>query len=181
MVDNDNIKKVLISEKEIEDIITELAQQLNCEYEGKEVVLILVLKGSIVFCADLMRKLRFPVSIETMKVSSYGSGTVSTGELRVDLDIKADIKGKNVLIVEDIIDSGNTLYKLKKMLGEREPESVKICTFLDKPERREADIIADYTGRTIPDEFVVGYGLDYDEKFRELPYVGVLGEWVYAN
>lgn len=181
MTINDSVKKILVSEEEIETIVCSLADKLNFRYKDKEVVLILVLKGSVIFCADLMRKLTFPVILETMKVSSYGSGTVSTGELSIDLDIKTDISGKHVLIIEDIIDSGNTLYKLKKMLGARNPESIAICTFLDKPERREADITADYTGTVIPDEFVVGYGLDYDEKFRELPYVGVLGEWVYEK
>ena len=181
MCEKNPIKNILVSEAEIENIVCDLADKLNVRYGNEEVILILVLKGSVVFCADLMRKLKFPVIMETMKVSSYGSGTVSTGELSVDLDIKTDISGKNVLIVEDIIDSGNTLYKLKKMLSARNPKSISLCTFLDKPERREADVVADYTGKVIPDEFVVGYGLDYNEKYRELPYVGVLGEWVYGK
>jgi len=175
---NDCIKTILISEEEIERIVLELADKLNEEYAGKEAILLLVLKGSVIFCADLMRKLNFPVTLEVMKVSSYGSGTVS-GELRIDYDLKSDIKGKNVIIVEDIIDTGNTLSKLKNLLLGRNPKSVKICTFLDKPERRKADVCADYIGRVIPDEFVVGYGLDYSEKYRELPFVGVLDERVY--
>lgn len=169
----DKIEKVLISEEEIKDIVLKLADRLNVEYQEKEVILVLVLKGSIVFCADLMRNLKFPVILEVMKVSSYGSGTVSNG-VKIDYDLKRDIKGKHVLIIEDIIDTGNTLLNLKNMLLKREPESLKICTFVDKPDRRKVDIEADFCGRVIPDEFVVGYGLDFDERYRELPYVGVL-------
>lgn len=176
---NKDLKCVLITEDEIRKKVETLAETLNNDYDGKTVMLILVLKGSIVFCADLMRKLKFPVVLEIMKVSSYASGTTS-GELRVDLDVLSDVKNKHIIIVEDIIDSGNTLYKLKSMLMQREPASVRICTLLDKPERRQADINADYTGITIPDEFVVGYGLDFNERYRELPYIGVLGEWMYS-
>ncbi len=179
MEGNKDLKSVLISEKEIEKIIEDMAASLNHDMCGKDVVIVLVLKGSVVFCADLMRKLTFPVTLDVMKVSSYRDTTVS-GELSVELDLASDISGRDVLIVEDIIDSGNTLFALKNMLGSRGAKSVSICTFLDKPDRRMADVKADYIGKSIPDEFVVGYGLDYNERYRELPYVGVLGEWVYA-
>lgn len=174
-----DLKGILVNEEEIQKYVAKLAEDLNRDYKDKEVILILVLKGSVVFCADLMRKLDFPVILEIMKVSSYTSGTTS-GNIRVEMDIHTEIKDKHVIIVEDIIDSGNTLFKLRKMLLERGPASLKICTLLDKPDRRQAEIEADYTGLKIPDEFVVGYGLDFNEQYRALPYIGILGEWVYS-
>ena len=180
MTDFSDIKKILITREELEETVKRLSEALNTDYKNKEVILVLILKGSFVFCADLIRMLSFPVLVEMMKVSSYGTGTVSTGKLRIDLDIKTDIAGKDVLIVEDIIDSGNTLSKLKGLLESRDAASVRICTLLDKPERRETDVTVEYTGIQIPDEFVVGYGLDYNERYRELPYIGILDEKVYA-
>lgn len=169
-----NIKEILISEKQIGEAVQRLAETLNKTYGNEEVILVLVLKGSIVFCADLMRRLSFPVVLDVMKVSSYGNGCVSGGDIKISLDLSCDIAGKNVLIVEDIIDSGNTLYKLKSVLSERGPKTLRICTLLDKPARREADISAEYVGIEIPDKFIVGYGLDYAERFRQLPYIAVL-------
>lgn len=169
-----NIKEILISEKQIGEAVQRLADTLNKTYGNEEVLLVLVLKGSIIFCADLMRRLSFPVVLDVMKVSSYGNGCVSGGDIEISLDLSCDIAGKNVLIVEDIIDSGNTLYKLKSVLSERGPKTLRICTLLDKPARREADISAEYVGIEIPDEFIVGYGLDYAERFRQLPYIAVL-------
>lgn len=172
-----NIKEILISEKQIGEAVQRLADTLNKTYGNEEVILVLVLKGSIVFCADLMRRLSFPVVLDVMKVSSYGSGCVSGGDIEISLDLSCDIAGKNVLIVEDIIDSGNTLYKLKSVLSERGPKTLRICTLLDKPARREADISAEFVGLEIPDKFIVGYGLDYAERFRQLPYIAVLEQY----
>ena len=168
------LDKVLIAEEEIAEIVESLSDKINSDFEGEEVLLVVVLKGSLVFAADLMRKLDVPVYIDFMRVSSYGMGTVSSGELNIKLDLSTDIENKNVIIVEDIIDTGNTLYSLKQLLLSRKPKQLKICTLLDKPERRTAEVEADYTGKTIPDEFVVGYGLDCAERYRELPFVGVL-------
>ena len=170
----DKISEILISEEEIIKAVDGLAQKLNEVYGDEQVVLVLILKGSVVFCADLMRRLSFPVMLDVMKVSSYGNGTVSGGKINIDLDLTQSIEGKNVLIVEDIIDSGNTLCKLKQHLLELNPKTLRICTLLDKPTRREAPIEADYIGIKIPDKFIVGYGLDYAENYRQLPYIAVL-------
>lgn len=174
-----DIERVLISETEIAARIQEIAKVLDADYQGKEPILICILKGSVVFFTDLMRAMKTPVTIEFMKVSSYGFGTVSSGKLSVSLDILSNIEGKDVLIVEDIIDSGNTMYALKKMLATRNPASLRIITLLDKPSRRVAEVSAEYTCFEIEDEFVIGYGLDYAEKYRDLPYVGVLSRSVY--
>ena len=176
---NENLDKILVSEEKLEEIVNKLADEINNDFKDEEVLLIVILKGSVVFAADLMRKLKMPVMIDFMKVSSYGSGTVSEKKINVILDLKTDIKGKNVIIIEDIIDSGNTLHHLKNLLSERNPKSLKLCALLDKPERRETDVIPEYIGTQIPDEFVVGYGLDYAERFRDLPYIGVLSRHVY--
>ena len=178
---NENLDKILISQEQLEEIVSNVAEKINKDYNGEEVFLIVILKGSIIFAADLMRKLNMPVTIDFMKVSSYGSGTVSGKEINVILDLKTDIKDKNVIIVEDIVDSGNTLYHLEKILSQRNPKSLRLCTLLDKPERRETEVQPEYVGTEIPDEFVVGYGLDYDEKFRDLPYIGILSRSVYEN
>lgn len=178
---NENLDKILVSEEELEDIVGKLANEINKDFKDEEVFLIVILKGSVIFAADLMRKLEMPVMIDFMKVSSYGSGTVSENKINVILDLKTDIKDKNVIIIEDIIDSGNTLFHLKNMLSKRNPKSLKLCALLDKPERRETDVIPEYVGAQIPDEFVVGYGLDYAERFRDLPYIGVLSRSVYEN
>lgn len=164
--------KEMISAKQIDEKISELAARINKDYEGQELVIICILKGSMFFTCDLARKLTMPLRIDTMKCSSYNNGTVSSGEIKISLDLADSIKGKNVLVVEDIIDSGNTLSYLLKNLEEREPSSVKLAALLNKPERREVEVFVDYVGFTIPDKFVVGYGLDYAEQFRELPYIG---------
>ncbi|MBP3362173.1 MAG: hypoxanthine phosphoribosyltransferase [Clostridia bacterium] len=176
---NNSIERVLISEEKLKEIVSEVAQKINSEFGDEEVLLVIILKGSIVFATDLMRKLDMPVMIDFMQASSYGAGTQSTRVVNIKLDLKADIEGKNVILIEDIIDSGNTLRNLKAMLLKRNPKTLRICTLLDKPERRETEIEPDYVGTAIPDEFVVGYGLDYNENFRELPYIGVLSRHVY--
>lgn len=176
-----NVERIMLSEEQIITRTKELASQLDKLYEGRKPVVVCILKGSVVFFADLIRNMKAPLTIDFMSVSSYGNGTKSTGELTVKKDLSTDIKGRDVLIVEDIIDSGNTLYNLKKLLIGRAPASVNIVTLLDKPERREVPMEPEYKGFVIEDEFVVGYGLDYAEEYRNLPYVGVLKRSVYEN
>lgn len=177
----DNIKEVLVSEEELKEICKKLGEQITKDYTGKRLLLVSVLKGAVVFLADLMRNINLDCEIDFMVVSSYGSGTETTGRVKIIKDLSIDIRNYDVLIVEDILDSGVTLSNLMRMLKVREPKSIKICTLLDKPERRKADITADYTGKQIKDEFVVGFGLDYDEKYRNLPYVGILKREVYEK
>ena len=167
--------------KQIAKRVKAVAKQLDKLYEGRTPVVVCILKGSVVFFSDLIRNMKTPLTIDFMAVSSYGNGTKSTGELKIKKDLVTDIAGRDVLIVEDIIDSGNTLYNLKKMLNARAPSSVNIVTLLDKPERREVPMEPEYTCFVIEDEFVVGYGLDYAEEYRNLPYVGVLKRSVYEN
>ena len=181
MEKHENVEYVMLSEEQIVARTKELAAQLDKLYEGRTPVVICVLKGSVLFFSELIRNMKTTLTIDFMSVSSYGSGTTSTGELKVKQDLSTDIKGKDVLIVEDIIDSGNTLYHLKKMLNQRLPSSVNIVTLLDKPERREVPMEPEYTGFVIEDEFVIGYGLDYAEEYRNLPYIGVLKSSVYEN
>ena len=176
-----DIEKVLLSEKEIADIIANLGQQISKDYKDKNLLMVSILKGSVVFMADLMRAIDIHCRIDFMCVSSYGSGTLSSGSVKIIKDLDIDLKDYDLLLVEDILDSGKTLSNVKQMLLTRNPSSVKICTFLDKPARREADIKADYVGAVVPDEFVVGYGLAYDEKYRNLPYLGVLKPAVYEK
>lgn len=176
-----DIESVLLSAEQIKDIVTKLGIQISKDYKNKNLLLVSVLKGSVAFMADLMRAINISCKIDFMAVSSYGSGTESTGSVKIIKDLDIDLNGYDLLIVEDILDSGNTLYNLKKMLSNRNPKSIKICTFLDKPSRRTADLKADYVGAEIPDEFAVGYGLDYDEKYRNLPFVGVLKRSVYEG
>ena len=178
MIDND-VLKVLITEEELRKRVYELGDQLTKDYSGKDVVVIIVLKGSIMFMADLLRAFNNHVEIDFMVVSSYGAGVVSTGAVKMIKDVFLSIEGKDVLIVEDILDTGRTLHYIKEYLQGRKPNSIRICTLLDKPERREADISADYVGFTVPDEFVIGYGLDFNEKYRNLPYIGVLKPSLY--
>lgn len=178
---HDNVEYVMLTAEQIDKRVKELAAQLDKLYEGRRPVVVCVLKGSVLFFTDLIRNMKTSVELDFMSVSSYGSGTKSTGELKIKKDIATDIKGRDVLIVEDIIDSGNTLYHLKKMLIERAPASINIVTLLDKPDRREAPMEPEYTGFVIEDEFVIGYGLDYAEDYRNLPYVGVLKRSVYEN
>lgn len=165
---------VMISEEEVKTKIGELAELINRDYAGKELHLVVILKGSVFFASDLARQLTVPVTMDFMEVSSYGAGMVSAGKITVKQELDEEITGKNVLIVEDIVDSGNTLYHLRQLLQARNPESLKIVTLLDKAERRTADIQVDYCGFEIPDKFVVGYGLDYAQKHRNLPYIGVV-------
>ena len=166
--------RVLIPEEQIEAKIKELAERISKDYEGKTVHLIVILKGSVFFACDLAKRLTVPVTLDFMSVSSYGSETVSSGRVRILKDLDESIQGKDVLIVEDIIDSGNTLAYLKDMLSARSPKSLEICTLLDKPDRRVTNVYVKYVGFVIPDEFVVGYGLDYDQYYRNLPFVGVI-------
>lgn len=169
----DNIR-VMISEEQVTERIKALAEQISKDYEGKSVHIICILKGSIFFSCDLAKRLTVPVTIDFMSVSSYGDETVSSGRVRIVKDLDESIQGKDVLIVEDIIDSGRTLAHLRDLLGTRAPRSLTICSLLDKPDRRVTDVEVKYVGFVIPDEFVVGYGLDYMQKYRNLPYVGVI-------
>ena len=178
---NDDILRVLYSEEELEAKCAELGAQISKDYEGKNLLLVSVLKGAVVFMTDLMRHITVPCSIDFMVVSSYGSGVKTSGVVKIVKDLDADLAGKDLLIVEDILDTGMTLHYLKQLLQDRNPNSIRIATLLDKPERRRAAVRADYVGYQVPDEFVVGYGLDYDEKYRNLPYVGVLKPEVYSG
>lgn len=170
-----HIERILITRQEIAEKVRELGHMLTQKYTGKNPLFICPLKGSVMFFADLIREIDTPCEIDFMAVSSYNN-TVSSGEVKILKDLTSDIGGRNVVIVEDIIDSGNTLFELKKMLGERKPESLEICTLLDKPSRREKPIKPDLCGFTIPDLFVVGYGMDLNEEYRNLPYIGVYNE-----
>ncbi len=170
----DVVSKVLISEEEIARTVDRLAGEINRDYEGKEIVLVGLLKGSFVFMGDLMRRLTMPCIIDFMIVSSYGGRTFSSGEVNIKKDIGESIEGKNVIIVEDIIDSGITLSAVMEILKKRNPASLRLCSFLSKPARRVKEVKIDYLGTEIPDEFVIGYGLDYDEKYRNIPCVGIL-------
>ena len=176
-----DISEILIDSDEVQKIVRNLADKINEDYKDKEILFIIILKGSIPFAGDLMQHIKTHMVIDCMQASSYGTGVVSSGNLKITKDLSTDCKGKHALIVEDIIDSGNTLYALKNMLTERGCESVKICTLLSKPSRRSVEIEGDYVGAEIPDKFVVGYGLDCAEKYRNLPYVGVLNPEVYSN
>lgn len=166
--------KVLISEEEVDARIRELGEKISKEYEGKQIHLICVLKGGVFFMCELAKRITVPVSMDFMCVGSYGDGTKSSGVVRLVKDLDESIENKEVLIVEDIIDSGNTLYYLMDVLRQRKPASLRLCTLLDKPDRRVKDVHVDWTGFEIPDEFVVGYGLDYAQKYRNLPYIGVV-------
>lgn len=166
--------KILISEEDVDKKIEQIGRQISKDYEGKTVHLICVLKGGAFFMCELAKRITVPVSMDFMAVSSYGSGTVSSGSLKMIKDLDESIEGKDVVIVEDIIDSGRTLDKLIQLLGTRNPNSIRVCTLLDKPDRRVVDVKVDYTCFNIPDEFVVGYGLDYDQRYRNLPYIGVV-------
>lgn len=165
---------VLISEEEVNERIAKLGEKIAKDYEGKDLHLICILKGGAFIACELAKNIDMTLSIDFMSVSSYGSGTVSSGRVKIIKDLDDPVDGKDVLIVEDIIDSGNTLSHLLELLKTRNPNSIKICTLLDKPERREKEVHCDYVGFQIPDKFVVGYGLDYDQKYRNLPYIGVV-------
>ena len=175
-----DIDRVLLSEEEFNGIVKKLGAEISEDYKDKKLVLVSVLKGSVIFMADLMREIKIPCTIDFMSVSSYGSGTKTSGVVKIIKDLDTDVvEGSDLLIVEDILDSGVTLEYLIKILSARNPKSVKICTLLDKPERRKANVKADYAGAQIPDAFVVGYGLDFNEKYRNLPFIGALKPAVY--
>ena len=164
----------LVSEQEVEARVCELGRQISEDYAGRQVHLICVLKGGVFFMCELAKRITVPVSMDFMSVSSYGGGTSSSGVVKIAKDLDESLEGKDVLIVEDIIDSGRTLSYLIQILEKRKPRSLKLCTLLDKPERRVKPVTVDYVGFNIPDEFVVGYGLDYAQKYRNLPYIGVV-------
>ena len=166
--------KVLLSEEEVDRRIQEIGEQISKDYEGKQVHLICVLKGGSFFMCELAKRITVPVSLDFMSVSSYGSDTKSSGVVKIVKDLDDSILDKDVLVIEDIVDSGRTLSYLMEMLKDRGPKSLKLCTLLDKPSRRVVDVNVDYTGFQIPDEFVVGYGLDYDQRYRNLPYIGIV-------
>lgn len=176
-----DMEKVLLSEQEIQEKVKELGAKISNDYNGKNLMLISILKGAVVFMSDLMRAITIHCKIDFMAVSSYGSSTKTSGVVRILKDLDIPLDNYDVLIVEDILDSGMTLDYITKILNERHPKSIKICTLLDKPARRKINIKADYVGFTVPDEFVVGYGLDYDERYRNVPFVGVLKPEVYTN
>lgn len=178
---HDDIESILIDEETLQARIQELGATLSAEYAGRDLLLVSVLKGSIVFMADLIRAISIPHAIDFMATSSYGAGVQSTGVVRILKDLNAPIDGRNIVLVEDIIDSGNTLKYLLGLLGQRNPASLRVMTLLDKPERREVDVRVDWVGFAIPNEFVVGYGLDFDEIYRNLPYIGVLKPSVYSD
>ena len=176
-----DIEKVLISEEELAQTVKKLGAQISEDYKNKDLLLVSVLKGSVIFMADLMRAITIPCNIDFMAVSSYGSGSKSSGVVKIIKDLDKSIEGKDLLIVEDILDSGRTLNYIKDILLARNPKSIRICTLFDKPERREVDLFADYIGCKVPNEFIVGYGLDYDEYYRNVPYIGALKRSVYEN
>ncbi len=165
---------VLIPEEKINKRVCELAEQISKDFAGETVKLLCILKGSTFFTCELAKRITVPVMLDFMQVSSYGSGTTSSGTVNIKKDLDEPIEGDNVIVVEDIIDSGNTLSRLLPMLQERNPKVLRVCTLLDKPDRREVEVKVDYNGFSIPDEFVVGFGLDYDQRYRNLPYVGVV-------
>ena len=175
-----DIERVLLSEDELRQRVRELGEEISKEYAGKEILMIGVLRGAVMFMADLARAITVPVMIDFMAVSSYGTSTSSSGIVRILKDLDEEVAGKHVLIVEDIIDSGLTLSYLVDNIKSRQPASVRICTLLNKPERRKVDLEVNYNGFVVPDEFVVGYGLDYAEKYRNLPFIGILKPAIYA-
>lgn len=176
-----DIEKVLVSEDELAEIVKKLGAQISEDYKNEDLILVSVLKGSVIFMADIMRAITVPCTIDFMAVSSYADGTESTGVVKIIKDLDISIEGKNLLIIEDILDSGRTLSYIKEMLLTRKPKSIKICTLFDKPERRQVELYADYIGCKVPNEFIVGYGLDYNEYYRNLPYIGALKRSVYEK
>ncbi len=180
MMRND-IQEVLFSEQQLADKVAELGARISADYEGKNPLVVSVLKGSYVFMADLTRQISIPCNVDFMAVSSYGTGTKTTGEVQIIKDIGSKIDGRHLIIVEDILDSGVTLSFLMKILKARGASSIRLCTLLSKPERRKVDVPVDYLGFEIPDAFVVGYGLDYAEKYRNLPYIGILKPAIYGG
>lgn len=184
MIEHNNmlgdIKSVLFTERQIAVMVEQIGQEITRDYRDKNLLLVSVLKGSVVFMADLMRSVHIPARIDFMATSSYGAGTKSSGAVKIIKDLDLPLEGYDMVIVEDILDSGKTLSSLIKIISSRNPKSIRLCTLFDKPERREVpEIKADYVGAVIPDAFIVGYGLDYDERYRNLPFVGILDEKVY--
>ena len=178
-----DVERILIDEKELGEITSRLADKINHDYKDsdKPLILLIILKGSLVFASDLMKKINLPLELEFMKVSSYGAGTKTSGEIKIHLDLMRDhLEQYDLLIIEDIVDSGRTLSRLTQLLKNRNANSVRTCTLLDKPSRREVDFAPDYCGAQIADEFVIGYGLDYNEKYRNLPFVGILKREIYS-
>ena len=176
-----DVERVLFSEEELKNRVAEIAAEITRDYAGKEPLLVSVLRGSFVFMADLVRQINLPCTVDFMSVSSYGVGTSSSGQVKIIKDLSEQIEGKDLIVVEDILDSGNTLSYLLKILQARHPASVRLCTLLDKPSRRVKEVELHYAGFSIPDYFVVGYGLDYAERYRNLPYIGVLKPSVYGG
>ena len=174
-----DIEKILLSKDQIEARVGELGEQISNDYEGKDLIAVGILRGSVVFFSDLMRQVKIPMEIDFMAVSSYGKGSTSSGSVQIKYDMQEDIRGKHLLIIEDIIDSGWTLHNLMEQLRGRKPESINICCLLNKPDRREVEVPVKYIGFDIPDEFVVGYGLDYASKYRNYDCVGVLKREIY--
>ncbi len=178
----DDIKDVLYSEEQLDEMVKRMGKQISEDYKDKNLLLVSILKGSVIIMADLMREITIPAEIDFMSVSSYGDDTKTSGRVRIIKDLDKDISGYDVLLVEDILDSGKTLSYLMNILSARNPGSIRICTMFDKPHRREVESIkADYAGGIVPDEFIVGYGLDYAQKYRNLPFVGILKEEVYSD
>lgn len=175
-----DIQSILLSQQEVQEHVTRLAGRINRDYKGKKLILVGLLKGSIVFMADLMKQITIPCKIDFISVSSYENSTESSGRVKINFDVSQSVEGADVLIVEDIIDSGNTLDYMLRYFDAKKARSVKICTLLNKPARRQVEIPVDYIGADIPDEFVIGYGLDYAEYYRNLPYIGVLNPEVYS-
>ena len=176
-----DIQEVLFSEEQLKKRVEEIGKQIQQDYAGKEIMLIAVLRGSFVFMADLCRAIDLPCTLDFMSVSSYGKGTSSSGQVQITKDLSEDISGRHIIVVEDILDSGNTLSYLLKVLENRKPASIRLCTLLDKPDRRVKQVDVHYCGFSIPDAFVVGYGLDYAEMYRNLPYIGILKPEVYGG
>jgi len=175
----DDVTEILYTETELAAIVQDMGRRISEDYRDKNLFMVSVLKGSLIFMADLMRAIDIPCAIDFLSVSSYGSGTSTSGEVRILKDLDSTLEGKDVLVVEDILDSGVTLSFLLKNLSARRPNSIRLCTLLDKPERRRVDIHPDYVGAVVPDQFIVGYGLDYAEKYRNLPFIGVLKPEIY--
>ncbi len=178
---HEDVGEILFTAEQIQEIVQRIGKKISEDYADKDLIMISVLKGSLMFMADLMRAVTIPCSIDFLSVSSYGAGTTTTGEVKILKDLDISLEGKDVLVVEDILDSGMTLSFLLKSLKARNPRSIRLCTLLDKPERRRVNIQADYVGVQVPDKFIVGYGLDYAEKYRNLPYIGVLKPEIYSN
>ena len=177
----EDIKEVLFSEEDIKAIVKRLGAQISEDYKDRKLLMVSVLKGSVMIMADLMREITIPCEIDFMSVSSYGNDTKTSGIVRILKDLDRNIEGYDLLIVEDILDSGKTLSYIQDILSARKPNSIRICTLFDKPDRRQVDLNAEYIGTVVPDEFIVGYGLDYAEKYRNLPFVGILKESVYSK